>query len=646
MSLVLACAVLVSSPGDDPSDWPQWRGALGDGLSHGAPWSAEGRTVWSAEVGLGYSQPAVSQGRVVALGFDVARALDVLRCLDLETGAELWRAERPGELRDNQHEGGTLSSPAIAGEHVFFANTDGVLRCLRLADGSPVWEANLAQRHGVEPGYYGFASSPVISDGRLLIAVDRALAIDPASGETLWATEPLSALYSTPLACSIRGEERVAVFGQEALHLLERGGGKVIAAFPWKKGERRVNASTPIRIGERLFISSAYDHGCALVEFAADGPRAVFENRSMRTKMSGGVALDGLIFGFDEGVLACLDLEGAERWRVRGLGCGALSGGDGKLAVLSSGGELIVARAGGEAFQELARAALFEEGVCWTPPVIARGRLLCRNNRGPLVCRDHRGAAAPASTDSTARAHAASTLPDGASLCERHLLAIGGSEAVAKHPRLRLRGTYEQRSVGFVPAPFEILYVAPDRRRVQIQFPPPLDERFAANGVLGHLARVHDGERCFERNPYRGDKLLEQDEAAEERIGARLGAAAEWRALYAELVTRARLEFDRRDCWSVEARTRDGRARTLYFEVESGLLAGREAPDEALVTYRDYRAFDGRLLPTTQRVFRPDGGIEELFRVESVEDAEIEDSAFARGQAIEELLRALPAEAR
>jgi len=636
MLLAAACVALVGSLGGDPSDWPQWRGALGDGLSHGTAWSAEGRTLWSAEIGLGYSAPAVSAGRVVTLGFDVARGLDVLRCLDFETGRELWSAAYPGQLRDNQHEGGTLSSPAIAGELVCFANTDGVLRCLRLADGSLAWEANLAERHGVDPGYYGFASSPILAGGELLIALDRALAIRLADGHTVWASEPLSAQYSTPVPCTIRGEERVAVFSQDALHLLQRSTGEQVSAFPWKKGEKRVNAATPILVGERLFVSSAYEHGCALVEFAAEGPRALFENRRMRNKMSGGVAVDGLIFGFDEAVLRCLDLEGNERWSVRGLGSGALSGGDGKLAILSSDGELVVARASGAAFDELSRIPLFEDGVCWTPPVIARGRILCRNNHGSLVCREHGGAASPATT--VPATTVATPLPDAASLCERHLQAIGGAEAVARHPRIRLAGTYEQRSVGFVPGPFEILYAAPDHRRVQIQFPPPLDERFAEGGVKGHLARIHDGERTFVLDPYRGDKLLEGGEAAEERIGARLGAAAEWRALYSEVTTRARVEFDRRDCYRVEARTRSGGVRTLYFEVESGLLAGREAPDEALVICRDYRAFDGLALPTFQRVFRPDGGIEELFRVESVTFPAAPDSAFARSQAIEELL--------
>lgn len=647
-ALLLLSLVLLAprASASDPDEWPQWRGAQGDGLSHGTPWSSSGVARWSVEIGLGYSAPAVAQGRVVTYGFDRERALDVLRCLDADTGEERWRAELPGEERANQHEGGTLSSPCLAGERVFVFSSSAVLSCHRLADGELLWRADLAERHGLDPGYYGFAGSPIVADGQLLVAAGRVLALEPASGATRWTSEPWNALYSTPVPFAIGGQRRLGVFSQDALHLLDPDTGAALAAFPWHDSDRLVNAATPIVVGESLFVSSAYDHGCALVEFGPDGPRARFKNRAMRNKMAGGILLAGHLYGFDESVLKCLDLEGNERWRVRGLGNGALSGGDGKLAILSSSGELVVARATGEAFEELARVPLFEEGVCWTPPVIAGGRIYCRNNRGRLIARDH------ISPDSISRDHGGTptpgpalpvaaadrSLPDAEALLAKHLAAIGGAEAVAAHPARRLTGTYEQRSVGFVPAPFEILAVAPDRRRVWIQLPPPLDERFAENGEPGHIARVHDGAESFEHNAYRGDKLITDDEAREEAVAARLPFATEAGALYRALRTEARVVFDERDCFRVHATTHDGRTRFLYFECESGRLAGREAEDEALVRYRDYRAFDGLRLPTSVRAFRPEGGLEEHFRVTAVDFGPVDEARFARGPRVIELL--------
>ena len=340
----LPAALLLLTLGSDPDEWPCWRGARGDGLSHGTPWASTGKTLWTAEIDLGYSAPCVSQGRVVTYGFDATRSVDVLRCLDAETGAERWRDEWPGELRANQHEGGTLSTPAVADGRVFAVSSSGLASCFDLADGTRRWQVDLAARHELDPGYYGFAGSPVLADGRLLVAVGRALALDPETGATLWASEPLNALYSTPVALEIGGARRLALFSQDALHLLDSATGAPLAAFPWHESERLVNAATPVVAGERLFVSSAYDHGCALVEFGPDGPRALFKNRAMRNKMAGCILIDGHLFGFDESVLKCLDLEGNERWRVRGFGSGALSGGDGKLAVLTSSGELVIDR--------------------------------------------------------------------------------------------------------------------------------------------------------------------------------------------------------------------------------------------------------------------------------------------------------------
>ena len=93
MAPPLLASVLVSLVAlvQDAGDWPQWRGRAGDGLSHDVAWSPDGETRWSVRIGLGYSAPSVCEKRVFTFGFDAERSLDVLRALELETGAELWR---------------------------------------------------------------------------------------------------------------------------------------------------------------------------------------------------------------------------------------------------------------------------------------------------------------------------------------------------------------------------------------------------------------------------------------------------------------------------------------------------------------------------------------------------------------------------
>ena len=105
----------------------------------------------------------------------------------------------------------------------------------------------------------------------------------------------------------------------------------------------------------------------------------------------GCVLCDDVLYGFDNTMLKCLDLEGNELWRERGLGKGALIASDERLIVVSEKGELLVAEASREGFEVLARTQIFNgEGVCWTMPVLAEGRIYLRDSLGRLVCRDHR----------------------------------------------------------------------------------------------------------------------------------------------------------------------------------------------------------------------------------------------------------------
>ena len=105
---------------------------------------------------------------------------------------------------------------------------------------------------------------------------------------------------------------------------------------------------------------------------------------------------DGHFYGVDGNTdqaqrdLRCVELAtGTVKWKHEGLGLGSLMAADGKLIVLSDRGELVVAEASPEAFKPLARAQVLG-GKCWTVPVLANGRIYCRNARGALVCLDVR----------------------------------------------------------------------------------------------------------------------------------------------------------------------------------------------------------------------------------------------------------------
>ena len=54
---------------------------------------------------------------------------------------------------------------------------------------------------------------------------------------------------------------------------------------------------------------------------------------------------------------------------------------------ISGNGQLVIAQATPDKYTELARAQVLG-GRCWTSPVLANGRIYCRNEAGDLVCLD------------------------------------------------------------------------------------------------------------------------------------------------------------------------------------------------------------------------------------------------------------------
>jgi outer membrane protein assembly factor BamB len=630
--LVPLAAMPLDAQGAAANGWPHWRGPNRDGISPERAWNPEGVIVWRAEVGLGYSNVSMADGRLFTLGHDPEQEQEIVVCLDLATGQRIWEHRYPEPTAAKFHGGGSNSTPTIAGEAVFVAGRNG--RCFAFAAASGVirWERDYQGDLGLQPADFGYSASPVVVGDDVFLALGATLlCVGAASGEVRWQVKLGDTQgYATPHPFTRAGKPALAAFSGEALVVVGTADGEELHRYPWEGDIGSVNAGTPIVVGDDVFISSAYEVGAArLLLGDAREPELVWRTQLMRNMVSGCTLFEGHVYGFDESMLKCLSFEdGSERWRVRGLGMGAVAVAGGRLLVLSSDGELIVAEATPQVFRELSRTKVLDGGVYWTTPVLLDGRIYCRNSLGNIVCLDHRPRASLAQANaSKSEPEPAGPLPGALTLLRAHVLKIGGAR-LAERNSLHVDGTYENTGAGVTRTAVSVDWLKPDKWRIEWQL-----------AGFGSALRGYDGQNGWQADPFRGTFLYEEAALRELAEASRLHAPIEWVERAESFRTQERTRFDNRDCWSVAQTSPGGAQRTLYFEFETGLLAGRDGDGEAMVVYRDYREFDGVWLPTFVHTLMPDTGAKETVRVEKATWDTVKASLFLPPDAIARKLR-------
>ena len=138
--------------------------------------------------------------------------------------------------------------------------------------------------------------------------------------------------------------------------------------------------------GDRVFLSSDYGTGCALLKLSGGGGAVnateVYFNRNMRNHHSSSVLVGNHLYGFSSTILTAMGLDNGEvTWRDRSVGKGSLVYADKRLYLFSEDGVVGLAEARPDAYRELGRFNLpaLSGTTTWTHPVVSGGRLYVRD---------------------------------------------------------------------------------------------------------------------------------------------------------------------------------------------------------------------------------------------------------------------------
>ena len=402
MRFVALAAALSLLPTTAPAgeDWPQWRGPNRDGISRETgllqTWPEGGpRLAFRADgLGTGYSTVAIAEGRLHTLGMVSGREWVIT--LDAASGARIWATPHGDGYRDGRGDG-PRSVPTVAAGRVYALGARGQLSALDAATGQVVWTVDLLRETGGRNIGWGISESPLVLGDRVLVSPGGRnagfAAFDRETGELLWSSEGDEAGYASPMPVDLPGAPHVVFFTGERAAGVRAEDGALLWTYR-RASNRTANIATPILVSRgagraRLFLSSDYGTGGALLELRSDGAGGViaeeqYFTRNMRAHHATPILHEGVLYGFSSSILSALDIEtGALFWRDRSIRKGSLTFADNRLYVFSERGDVALVEPSRAGYEERGRFEFRRKDRSgentWSHPVVANGLLYLRD---------------------------------------------------------------------------------------------------------------------------------------------------------------------------------------------------------------------------------------------------------------------------
>jgi len=386
------------------ADWPQWRGPAFNGTSpaSGVPtsWDTKTNIAWSLAMPDYSGATPIVSGSSVFLNVASGESL-ALWAVDRDTGTVRWKQGLGSGNRRARKQNMSSPSPVTDGRSVWVMTGTGRLTAFDLA-GTTLWSRDIPKEYGAFGLQWGYASSPLLSNGALYIQVlhgtftdepSYVFKVDAASGRTLWkVNRPTSArvespdAYTTPLLVHAASGPELVITGGDVVTGHDLATGRELwraqGLNPSGHSAFRIVAS-PIPLGD-MVIAPTRER--PMLAIRAGGRGDVTKSHLVWSSDNGPdvptPATDGtyLYVVRDNGVVWCLDAKtGARVYGPQRLRSGTYSSSpvvaDGKVFATSEDGLTSVFTTG-PAFQLLAENALHDYTL--SSPAISDGQIFLR----------------------------------------------------------------------------------------------------------------------------------------------------------------------------------------------------------------------------------------------------------------------------
>ncbi len=351
---------------------------------------AQPKVLWEHKLSnQGLGGVAATDRFVVVSDRDAADAFDIFRCLAATDGHELWTLRYParGKL---DYGNSPRATPLIDRDVVYLQGALGDLHAVSLASGKVIWRKNLRQDFGVKLSDWGFCSSPLIANGRLIVnpgVKDGSLAaLELGTGQVAWKTPGTPAAFGSFILANISGRQQLIGHDRESLGGWDPiGGRRLWRSAPPRGGDFSV--PTPTQFGDKLLVASE-NNGTRVFAFDGEGliaAKPLAHYLDLCPDISSPVVIGDRLFGVCE-KLFCLDIS-------KGLNAvwtasddafhdyTALLGGPDRVLLTTIHGELLLVDATGPEYRLIGRHQVFhDDSGVYSHPAIVGERFYLRGS--------------------------------------------------------------------------------------------------------------------------------------------------------------------------------------------------------------------------------------------------------------------------
>lgn len=381
------------------TDWPEFRGPARDGSVAGVTfpidWEASPpRELWRREVGPGWGSFTVVGDTIFTQ--EQRGEQEVVTAYHAKTGELVWMNEVESRFTEVVGGPGPRATPTYHEGKLYTQGAGGKIQCLDAATGEAIWVRDLTVDTPAKPPQWGFSASPLVVDNLVITYAGAGdgqsiVAYKCEDGEIAWMGGKGTHSYSSPQLATFDGVPQVLMISNYGLISFSPTDGKPLWEHEWDLGAQPNRVVQPLVLGDDVLIGTFLGLGTRRITVTHEDDQwdttEQWTSRHMKPYFNDYVEHEGYLYGFDNEIFACVDLEtGKKKWKRGRYGHGQvlLVKDLDALLVLGEQGELVLLGANPKKHTELAKLQALD-GKTWNHPVIA-GNLLFVRNGVEAVC--------------------------------------------------------------------------------------------------------------------------------------------------------------------------------------------------------------------------------------------------------------------